>query len=185
VRCLYPKARVLGISAKDDVGMEEWLELVQTTPPGDHWLEDIDYEKYAEADAEMGWLNAQVTLTFPEPADGKMVGFWMTERLAQGVSERNGRIGHLKLLAVGPTGSIKAGVTQIGEKPVLEGTVTGPTSSLHVTVNMRATLSPGDLAAILVHTAEQFGSEAETEVDISAMNTFRPGAPKPTHRYGE
>ena len=180
-----PESKVLGISALTGTGMEEWLNLVQTTPPGEHWLREIDYQKYAEAEAEMGWLNGQVAMKFPAPVDGKTMSAHLAEKIAQGIGRRNGKIGHLKLLVVGPTGSVKVGVTQVEERPALDGTFTAVTPSLEVTVNVRATLSPGDLAAI-VHEALDYFKESEyAEVDISAINTFRPGAPNPTYRYGD
>jgi len=181
----HPDARVLGISAFNGEGLETWINLVQTTPPGEHWLKDIDYQRYAEAEAEMGWLNGLMTMTFPGPVDGKTVSARLAEKLTQGIGERRGSIGHIKLLAVGTTGSVKVGVTHVGEKPVLEGVFTGPLSHLQVTINMRATLAPGDLAAVVQEAAGHFRDADQAEVDIAAVNTFRPGAPRPTYRYLE
>lgn len=181
----YPESPVLGISALTGVGMAEWKNLVQTTPPGEHWLRDIDYQKYADAEAEMGWLNGLATMKFPAPVDGKTISGRLAEKIAQGIGERNGKIGHLKLLVVGPTGSVKVGMTHVEEKPALEGTFVGLVPSLEVTINARATLSPGDLADIVHSALELFKESEHAEVDISAVNTFRPGAPKPTYRYGD
>jgi Ni2+-binding GTPase involved in maturation of urease and hydrogenase len=181
----YPESKVLGISGLTGVGMAEWMNLVQTTPPGEHWLRDIDYQKYAEAEAEMGWLNGLVTMKFPVPVDGKTISGRLAEKIAQGIGKRNGKIGHLKLLAVGPTGSVKVGITHVEEKPALEGTFMALSPYLEVTINARATLSPGDLAAIVHDTLELFKESEHAEVDISAVNTFRPGAPNPTYRYGD
>jgi hypothetical protein len=142
--------QVLGISGLTGVGMAEWMNLVQTTPPGGHWLRDIDYQKYAETEAEMGWLNGLVTMKFPVPVDGETISGRLAEKIAQGLGKRNGKIGHLKLLVVGPTGSVKVGVTHVEEKPALEGTFMALLPYLEVTINARATLSPGDLAAIVM-----------------------------------
>lgn len=180
-----PESKALGISALTGIGMEDWMGLVQTTPPGEHWLRDIDYQKYAEAEAEMGWLNGQVTMKFSVPVDGKTISTHLAEKIAQGIVTRNGKIGHLKLLVVGPAGSIKVGVTHVEEKPALDGTFTALSPSLEVTVNTRATLSPGDLAAIVHDALDHFKESEHAEVDISALNTFRPGAPNPTYRYGD
>lgn len=181
----YPDCKVLGISALSGVGMAEWMDLVQTTPPGEHWLREIDYQKYAEAEAEMGWLNGLVTMKFPVPIDGKKISMQLVESIAQGIGKRQGKIGHLKLLVVGPTGSVKVGVTHVEEKPALDGTFAALSPSLEVTVNARATLSPGDLAAIINEALDYFKESECAEVDISAINTFRPGAPNPTYRYGD
>lgn len=181
----YPGSKVLGISSLTAVGLEEWMGLAQTTPPGEHWLREIDYQKYAEAEAEMGWLNGLVTMKFPVPVDGKTISIRLAEKIALGIGTRHGKIGHLKLLVVGSTGSVKVGVTHVEEKPGLDGTFTALTPSLEVTVNTRATLSPGDLAAILHDALAYFKESEQAEVDISAINTFRPGAPNPTYRYGD
>ena len=178
-----PGSNVLGISALQGTGLENWMNLVQTTPPGEHWLKDIDYRKYAEAEAEMGWLNGMVTLKFPVLVDGKGISASLVEGFGQGIGKRNGRIGHMKLLAVGPTGSVKVGLTHVGEKPEVEGTFTAPLSHLQVTINMRATLSPGDLSAIVHEGIDHLKESNKGDADISNLNTFRPGEPKPTHRY--
>jgi Ni2+-binding GTPase involved in maturation of urease and hydrogenase len=178
-----PGSQVVGISALQGAGLEKWLKLVQTTPPGEHWLKDIDYVRYAEAEAEMGWLNGMVVLTFPAPVEGKDITASLVEAFAGGIGKRQGRIGHMKLLAVGPSGSVKVGLTHVGEKPEVEGTFSAPVTHLHVTVNMRATLSPGDLSAIVHEAIDQVKQTRRAEAEISALNTFRPGEPRPTHRY--
>jgi G3E family GTPase len=183
VTALCPESRVIGISAREGVGLEEWSESVQSTPPQERWLKEIDYQRYADAEAEMGWLNGELSLTLSSPHDGMMISWWMGQSLAQGVANRNGRIGHLKLLTVGKSGSAKIGVTQIGERPVAEGAFTSPVSSLNLTINIRATLSPGDLSAIVTEMVAQLKKTYEADVDVSAINAFRPGAPKPTYRY--
>lgn len=183
IRRSHPDPRVLGISAKQGVGMEEWSGLVFDTPPGERWLKEIDYRRYADAEAEMGWLNGTLSLTLPEPVDGKIVGGRMAESIAKGIGARGGKIGHVKLMAVGASGSVKAGVTQVGETPVLDGVFNAPLSNLEVTINIRATLSPGDLSTIINEMSVQLQKIFKAKVDISAINTFRPGAPNPTHRY--
>jgi len=178
-----PGSQVVGISSLQGEGLENWRNLVQSTPPGEHWLKDIDYRKYAEAEAEMGWLNGMATLTFPAPVEGKDISASLVAGFAKAIDKRHGKIGHMKLLAVGSTGSAKAGLTHVGEKPEIEGTFIAPVSQLQVTINMRATLSPGDLAAIVYEVITQAKETHKAEADISALNTFRPGEPRPTHRY--
>jgi Ni2+-binding GTPase involved in maturation of urease and hydrogenase len=178
-----PGSRVVGIAALPGQGLEQWRQLVQTTPPGEHWLKDIDYRKYAAAEAEMGWLNGTATLTFPVPVEGKDISAALVEAFGQAISKHQGSIGHMKMLAVGSTGSVKVGLTHATEKPEVEGTFTAPLSHLHLTINMRATLSPGDLAAIVHEVIDHLKESHQVVADISTLNTFRPGEPRPTHRY--
>ncbi|AFM23605.1 GTP-binding protein [Desulfomonile tiedjei] len=179
----YPHVKVFPVSARTGSGMEEWLNFVQNSVPGDRWLKEIDYQKYAEAEAEMGWLNAQATLKFPIPVDGKAVTGKIVEEIRNEVARRGGRVGHLKLLAVARTGSIKAGITVSGEHLEVDGTFTGPLSELQLTVNIRAAVSPGDLSETVNSTLTLIKNSDNAEVDLSYVNTFRPSPPNPTHRY--
>jgi hypothetical protein len=173
----------LGISSRAGVGLDQWLESVESTPPSDNWLKEIDYEKYAEAEAEMGWLNARVLVKLPSPAEGKVIAARLAEGFMEEVGVRKGAIGHLKLLAIGDTGSIKAGLTQLGRAAELDGTFTGPVSEMQVTVNMRATVSPGDLTEIVMASLAKLKETHNAVTDISYLNTFRPAPPNPTYRY--
>jgi hypothetical protein len=179
----YPHVKLFTVSSRTGEGMDEWLAFVQNSVPGDRWLKEIDYQQYAEAEAEMGWLNGQARITFPNPVDGMKAAGTITEVIRDEVARRGGTIGHLKLLAVGNTGSIKAGITVSGRQVEVDGTFTSPLSELHVTLNIRAALSPGDLSeavhAMLAHMKTAYNAE----VDLSYVNTFRPSPPCPTHRY--
>ena len=178
-----PGSQVLGIAALRGEGLDHWRHVVQTTPPGERWLKAIDYRKYAAAEAEMGWLNGTATLTFPAPVEGKDISAALVEGFGQAIRKHHGSIGHMKLLAVGPTGSVKVGLTHATEKPEVEGTFTAPLSQLQLTINIRATLSPGDLAAIVHEVIDHLKESKQAVADISTLNTFRPGEPRPTHRY--
>jgi Ni2+-binding GTPase involved in maturation of urease and hydrogenase len=179
----YPYARLLSTSSRDGRGLETWLEAVLSTPPGNRWLKDIDYATYAQAEADMGWLNAEADLIFPAPVDGRDIAVRVALTTADRITQRKGKIGHLKLLAVGPTGGIKAGITVAGQGGQLDGSFSGPVSRLHITLNARATISPGELAEIVISLMADFRHGDGAQTDVSYLNTFRPAAPNPTHRY--
>jgi hypothetical protein len=180
---LYGQSRFLSISSLDGIGLEEWMEAVLSTAPGNRWLRDIDYEKYAQAEAEMGWLNAEADILFPNPVDGRDVAVRIALGMADGITGRKAKIGHVKLLAIGQTGGVKAGISVAGQGGQLDGSFTGPEKRLHVTLNARATVSPGDLVEIVTSLMTGFRRDEEAEMDILYLNTFRPAPPKPTHRY--
>lgn len=179
----YHQARFLSISSTDGTGLEAWLEAVLSTPPGNRWLKEIDYEKYAQAEAEMGWLNAEADLIFPTPVDGRDIAVRIALGLADGITGRKAKIGHLKLLAVGETGGVKAGISVAGQGGQLDGSFSGPVLRLHVTLNARATVSPGDLVEIVTALMADFRHGDAAQTDLLYLNTFRPSPPNPTHRY--
>jgi G3E family GTPase len=181
----YPSTAVLAISAKEKVGLQKWVDLVRATHSRDRWLKDIDYDTYALAEAEMGWLNAQVSVKFRDPVDGRFVAGTVLERLVDGFAQRKGRIGHVKIFAAGESGSVKVGVTQIGTGADLDGGFAGPVANLDLTINARATLEPEDLSNIVQDTVQGLLDDGKTQASILYMNSFKPSPPNPTYRFNK
>jgi G3E family GTPase len=183
IQARFPQAPVLSMSAREGIGLEKWLDLVQVTPPSERWLKEIDYDEYAEAEAEMGWLNAQVWTRLPEPADGNDLALNTAEILRRGVAERGGRIGNLKILVQAAESFVKCGTTHTDQAPTLNGRIEVPIHEAQITINVRATVSPDDLSSIVRRTVDAIKRGYRADVAISYMNTFRPAPPRPTYRY--
>jgi len=181
----YPHATVLAISAKEGIGLEEWLDNVQATPPSERWLKKIDYDEYAEAEADMGWLNAQVSVQLSEPIDGNAFAIQVANDLKKGVSEQNGRIGNLKILAVREKRSVKCGTSFVDGKIQMDNGFLDPLAAFDVTVNIRATVSPDSLISIVRSTVDDIKEQPGVKAEISYLNTFRPAPPNPTYRYNQ
>jgi G3E family GTPase len=185
IQARFPQAAVFYISAREGIGLEKWLDLARVTPPSERWLKEIDYNEYAEAEAEMGWLNAQVWTRLPEPGNGNDVALHAAETLRRGVADRGGQIGNLKILIVGAGNFVKCGTTHTDQAPTLDGRFDAPLSEAQVTINLRATLSPDDLSSILRLMVDTLKRAYRAEATISYLNTFRPAPPRPTYRYTE
>jgi len=185
VRRRCPDATVLAISAKEGIGLDKWLDLMLAIPPGEKYLKEINYDQYAEAEADMGWLNTQVSVKFSEPVDGNNFAVRLADDLRSGIAERSGCIGNLKILAVGASGTVKCGMSHIEDTPQLEGRFANPLANVNATINVRATLSPDDLSSIVRSTVDRFIEQDRAAAKISYLNTFRPSPPKPTYRYNK
>ena len=185
VRSKYPGTEVLSISAKEGIGLEKWVDLIQVTPPGEKWLKEIDYDEYAKAEADMGWLNAQLFVKFPEPVDGNAFSIRVADNIRSLVVDRSGHIGNLKILVVGRNESVKCGTSHVESKPQLENRFAGSIGNVNVTINVRATLSPDDLYSILSGTVDYIKKRDQAEASILYLNTFRPAPPNPTYRYDQ
>jgi G3E family GTPase len=181
----YPSPTILHVSALQNKGLRKWIDFVQATLPQERWLQAIDYHRYAEAEAEMGWLNAQVSVEHFNPVDGMEAARALLEGLIDGVAQTRGRIGHLKLFAAAQNGFVKAGTTQSGSPFDVDGGFDGPVDKLEFTINIRATLEPQDLSRI-VQTAVHNGFDPGTaKSSILYLNTFKPSPPNPTYRFNQ
>lgn len=84
--------RMVEISALHSIGLREWLAALDG-PAGEHALDDIDYDIYARAEAELAWLNATATFV-PVDLDS------LTSQLRDACSARGLTFAHVKLSAV-------------------------------------------------------------------------------------
>ena len=65
----YPGVPLLPLSAKTGHGFDALIELLEQDGNFGRKILDIDYDTYAEGEAELGWLNGTVRVAAPEPFD--------------------------------------------------------------------------------------------------------------------
>src|SRR5213078_809301 len=69
VEAAFPGTPVLRLSAKTGQGFEDLTSLLDQDGSFGRKILDIDYDTYAEGEAELGWLNATARLTSAAPFD--------------------------------------------------------------------------------------------------------------------
>ena len=120
------------VSSLTGEGVSEWLDeiLTGTTPAGSKILQ-IDYDRYARAEAALGWLNwhAQVRLSYPlSPAE--LVGPFL-DALQLAVSSNGGEIMHLKVSDDTESSYLKVSTTSSHLEPHAEGDLTASPEMKH------------------------------------------------------
>jgi len=171
------------MSAFDETGLEKWLDMVTVTRPGERYLKEIDYDQYARAEADLGWLNAKVSVQFRNPTDGNAFSVWMADELRKGLAERRGYIGNLKILAADRGNCVKCGMSLVEGTAILDNKFQGPLARLDITVNVRATVSPKELITIMQGMITRIKAKEGARAEVCFLNTFRPSPPNPTYRY--
>ena len=169
----------LRISAATAEGVREWLTLVSNwqLPAGGNIL-SIDYERYAAAEASLGWLNAKVGMQLRVPSSPANVIGPLLERLDTSLSEVGVKVVHLKLFDETPSSYLKAAIVRNGQEPSVEGDLLAPAERRHdLLINLRAVGAPERLRS-KVEEALRF-LEGEIQVEI---NAFAPAYPKPEKR---
>jgi Ni2+-binding GTPase involved in maturation of urease and hydrogenase len=170
----------MSVSARTGEGVEAWLDMVLSTAisPGSRILE-IDYQRYAEAEAALAWLNASIHVHLETPLSPAMV----LGPLVDGIHERLHVLGvsiaHLKVFNDTPTGFLKAAIARNGDEPSVEGALDASPAQEHIlSVNLRAI---GDPAAVENIMREEI-AKLPGFIEIDRMVCFRPSPPKPERR---
>ncbi|WP_455965294.1 GTP-binding protein [Cloacibacillus porcorum] len=178
----WPLAKVMATSARNGRGVTEWLsETLAAKAAGTH-IADIDYDRYAEGEAALGWLNAKVRLR-----GGGIRWDDFTERLTSSLSghfdARGSAVGHIKLIVRCGGHVTVANVTGGIETLTRRGSA-GCGDSAEMTVNARVETTPQELEkAVREKLAEACGKDIAA--DVVDILSLQPGRPNPTHRYEE
>jgi hypothetical protein len=162
------------VFARED-SIEAWLDrLLSGSVAAGAKILDIDYARYAEAEAALAWLNARVTAHAKPPVSAPMLIGPLLDRLEQQI-----RIVHLKLFAQSDAGYLKAALTANGQDPMLQGPLDASPSARHeILLNLRALADPESLRSIV----EREFAALPAKLEWQQMQCFRPSAPVPFHR---
>jgi CobW/HypB/UreG family nucleotide-binding protein len=168
------------ISASTGQGVAAWLdEVLAGEVSARKDVLDIDYAKYAQAEAALAWLNLRGVFEPSSPVSPAMLlGPWV-DAIDRALFEAEIRIVHLKAMATSSTGYVKAALCANGQEPMVEGTLdASPSSSHELTLNLRSLGEPDAMTRIV----EQELKRLDGHWRETAMRCFRPGAPQPERR---
>jgi Ni2+-binding GTPase involved in maturation of urease and hydrogenase len=183
---LYPKLPPLGvqhmrqISAQNGQGVAAWLdEMLAGELSAAKDVLDIDYERYAQAEAALAWLNFHAIF---EPrvalSPALLLGPWL-DGIDRALTEESIRIVHLKAIVQASTGYLKAAMCGNGQEPIVEGALDASPSLRHeFTLNLRALGDLERLTAIIERELEQ----SDGQFTERRMRCFRPAPPRPERR---
>ncbi len=169
------------LSAVTGQGIAEWLDEVRN---GSRvvWarLLDVDYERYADAEAALGWVNVQVDLALRRPLSPTMLAGPLLDEIEANLSRAGMDIAHLKLFDRCGTGFLKVSICHNGDEPRLDGDLSASPDRQHeLVINLRAVGDPDELRAIVQRALEAL----DGELIVRHSGAFRPSPPKPEHRY--
>ena len=168
------------LSSQTGDGVAAWLDdvLGGRFRPGGKILQ-IDYERYARAEAALAWLNCSATVTMTSPASPASLVGPLLEAIDAALTAKGLAIAHLKVMDESPAGWVKASIVRNGGEPSLQGNLDAAPAVVHeILLNARASGSPDDLRLAVETQLAAIPGTAK----IHAMQSFSPSPPKPEKR---
>jgi len=179
----YPGRPILKVSARAGTGFEALLELLEQEGDFGRRVLDIDYDIYAEGEAELGWLNSSVRVCAPREFEMDVLLTNVVGRLAQLLDGLGAETAHLK--AIGLWEGFFGVANLIGRDHVpelsLASSVKVPECDL--IVNARVATDPASLEGAVRSAVEAACIDAGGTADFRQTQCFRPARPTPTHRF--
>ena len=170
------------LSSATGLGVDEWLnEVLNGKRVAGSRILDVDYGRYAKAEAALGWVNIHGDLVLSAPAGPLATAGPVLDEIEAQLTREGIEIAHLKMMDQTRSGFVRAGICRNGEEPVPEGDLlAGPERQHEIAINLRAVGDPERLRAI-VHGAL---AKIPGKLTVRHDGAFRPAAPKPEHRFG-
>ena len=178
----FREKELMAISAKKGEGMDALLEFLLSSRPGANTvLRQIDYDRYATAEAVLGWLNAAVKIKSSKPFDS---GDWLhtlASTLQEDFKKIAAEIGHLKFVITSAGKSMWGNVTRLTGEPSISSEQLGSLASGTLLVNARVRIEPGELETIVRDALKTISRRTAVTCEIYDLQCFSPAYPEPPH----
>ncbi|HEX4000440.1 MAG TPA: GTP-binding protein [Pirellulales bacterium] len=180
----FPKAKILAVSARTDIGIDAWHEAILGSAAQTSGTMDVDYQMYAEGEALLGWLNCAATFSSDREFDGNALIGELAREIQTGLNSRGIEIAHLKMTFAPDEGSDLAVVNLVRTEiePELAWKLQEPLGSGEMIVNLRAEAAPEMLREVVGSALDNVAAAHQIACQRQHMEVFRPGKPVPTHR---
>jgi hypothetical protein len=168
------------LSARSSEGVEAWIdEVLDGRLAASAKTLDIDYERYARAEAALAWLNLYAVFDPDVPLTAAAAIGPLLDGIDSRLTDAGISIIHLKLTSESDAGFLKAAICGNRREPVIDGALDGSPSWRHeIQLNLRATGRPEEVREIV----ESEVGRLRGHVSGMRIACFRPAAPKPWHR---
>jgi len=175
----YPAARTLAVSCRTGEGLGEWLDVLLEAAPSPRAAMDVDYDRYAAGEAQLGWYNATADLGEPYAAGDAVAA--LTTGLRESLAAKRVPVAHLKCCVNDVGGKAAAAASLTATAGPVETTLAAApgASGRQLVINLRAEADPELLAEVVADVVrESFAGKGK----LVAARAFRPGRPQPTYR---
>jgi hypothetical protein len=171
------------MSAKTGQGVEGLIELLEQQGNFGKKVLDIDYDTYAEGEAELGWLNSSSTIEADNPFSLDALVLSVIQKLKTELAALDAEVAHLKAIGLSETSFSVANLVATGQAPELSLASKIQTLRTDLIVNARVALDPQILEQKVRAVVSGVVASLPGRVDFRQTQSFRPGRPMPTHRY--
>jgi G3E family GTPase len=179
VGSINPKAKVIAYSAITGQGMNEVMGVIDSDQMSKGVPVDVDYDTYADAEAELGWYNGHLSFDASK-LDAYDLGSKVLRYIAESYDPQD--IAHAKVFLRSESNAVK--MSLIFSNLTVDG-VKGSRyaeGDVELFVNGRVVSSPEALRANIQKAVRRAMSEAGVSDYKFTDDCFSPGRPNPTYR---
>jgi G3E family GTPase len=183
----FPETPLLRVSAKTGEGFDELAAFLEQEGEFGRKILEIDYDTYAEGEAELGWLNSSLTVSGAQSDSFPLDAFLLktVERLQETLLEAGWEPAHLKTIGLWEGFFGVANLISSETRAELSLPSHCEVKQAEVIVNARVACDPELLEEFVEQAVRESAAELGVAFEFRQTQRFRPGRPVPTHRLSE
>jgi len=178
----HPQTPRLAVSAKTGAGFDAVVEFLDQQGDFGRRVLDIDYDVYAEGEAELGWLNSSLRLHATQPFPLDAVLLQIVEHLQRSLAEAGFEAAHLKTIGLWEGSFGVANLVSTSVSAELSLPSRALVTECDLVVNARVACDPVVLAEHVQQAIRAVCAAHHIVATEQQTQKFRPGRPVPTHR---
>ncbi len=179
----YAGRPVLKISARTGEGCEALVALLDQEGEFGRRVLDIDYDIYADGEAELGWLNASIRVAAPQEFSMDDLLRYIVGRLARVLDAAGAETAHLKAIGLWEGFFGVANLISRDHVPELSLPSRCLVNEFDLIVNARVATEPALLEEAVRSAVNAACFAIDAAAEFRQTQCFRPGRPTPTHRF--
>jgi len=180
----FPGTPTLRVSAKTGEGFDGLQEFLAQQGDFGKRVLDIDYDIYAEGEAELGWLNSSLHIDAEEEFSLDELLLEIVNELREALLEQGAEPAHLKTIGLWEGFFGVANLISSDTPPELSLASGFDVKSLELIVNARVACDPVILEQTVSAVLDDVLKKRRATKRDQQTRSFRPGRPVPTHRFG-
>ncbi len=142
---------------------------------------DIDYERYGGGEAELAWLDQEISI---EVTQGNVfqVVIELIQKIHHEINRQQAAIGHLKFMIYSGDENVKISIPTIEQPGWQHELDCHQGTAAKVLINARVQMEPDPLRDLVSNTISAMSVDPEIKIKTCNVESFKPGFPHPTHR---
>ncbi len=180
-----PGIPVLRVSARTGDGFEGLTQFLAQDGDFGRRVLDIDYDIYADGEAELGWLNSNISVQADTEFPMDQVLLDILNRLQESLAEVGAETAHLKAIGLWEGFFGVANLISSENQPELSLASNQNAKSFDLIVNARVVCDPEVLEKLVLAAVSEACTAIGATAEFRETRSFRPGRPVPTHRFAD
>lgn len=178
-----PQIPIVRMSAKSGTGIDALLEMLAQRGRFGQRILELDYDVYAEGEAELGWLNSSLKISGTRPIRLDDLIVDIINRLRESLGRHGAETAHLKAIGLWEGYYGVANLISSDTPAILSLASNCSTQEADIVVNARVAIDPVVLDQLVHDAVTQACDVLGVTATFTQTQSFRPGRPVPTHRF--